>query len=116
MGDFTTWPSGNTSAAAAAAGPGTEDWETAGCTSCCEGGASVTGLCIEDVDRLIRTFSSPSVISSSAMPDSSTRSINFFSFLRSILGLPGRLPFWCFFRRCHYYGAAFVQPTDASQP
>src|SRR5687768_58791 len=115
MGDFTTWPSGNTSAAAAAAVP-VEDWETAAGAACCGGGVDVTWLCMEDVDLLIRTFSSPSVISNSAMPDSSTRSINFFSFLRSILGLPGRLPFWCFYRRCHYYGAAFVQPTDASQP
>src|SRR5512139_1112401 len=32
----------------------------------------------------IRTFSSPSVISSSAMPEASTRSMSFFSFLRSM--------------------------------
>src|SRR5678816_2957286 len=37
--------------------------------------------------RLMRTFSSPSVISISPMPDSWTRSISFFSFLRSIPGL-----------------------------
>ena len=32
--------------------------------------------------QLMRTFSSPSVISSSAMPDSWTRSISFLSFLQ----------------------------------
>src|SRR2546423_9450400 len=40
--------------------------------------------------RLMRTFSSPSVISISPMPDSCTRSISFFSWRRSTSGLvPG---------------------------
>src|SRR5258706_8741153 len=38
--------------------------------------------------RVMRTFSSPSVISISPIPDSWTRSISFLSFLRSMSG-PG---------------------------
>src|SRR5260221_1184688 len=49
---------------------------------CIEGAAMITGPAAW---RLMRTFSSPSVISISPMPDSCTRSISFFSFLRSIV-------------------------------
>src|SRR5258706_8295173 len=83
MGDFTTWPSGSAGASATA---------DAAITAVVVGaamGADACGIvimpgCPGIPTRLILTFSSPSVISSSAMPDSCTRSISFFSFLRSI--------------------------------
>ncbi|EFI22948.1 hypothetical protein HMPREF9016_01333 [Neisseria sp. oral taxon 014 str. F0314] len=45
-------------------------------------GAAKTGCAA--VARVMRTFSSPSVTSISAMPDSSTKSISFFSLRKSI--------------------------------
>src|SRR4051794_36585203 len=77
MGDLRTCPSGSTGATgacgAASAGAGA-----------CACGAMVWITSREDCPAFtIRTFSSPSVISSSAIPDSCTRSISFFSLRRS---------------------------------
>src|SRR6185312_14110359 len=89
MGDLSVWPVGSSGfAAPASAGEG------AAC------GMAPMGICIAGAVmimgvppagwRLMRTFSSPSVISISPMPDSWTRSISFFSFRRSMVASAGR--------------------------
>src|SRR5512139_1345092 len=80
MGERTMWPSGTASSAGAAAtdaaAAGAPAWMYCGC------GAIIIGA--PAMLLAMRTFSSPSVISSSAMPEASTRSMSFFSFLRSM--------------------------------
>src|SRR5512139_2354092 len=80
MGERTMWPSGTASSAGAAAtgaaAAGAPAWMYCGC------GAIIMGA--PAMLLAMRTFSSPSVISSSAMPEASTRSMSFFSFLRSM--------------------------------
>src|SRR6185312_5915078 len=89
MGDLSVWPVGSSGfAAPASAGEG------AAC------GMAPMGICIAGAVmimgvppagwRLMRTFSSPSVISISPMPDSWTRSISFFSLRRSMGVSAGR--------------------------
>src|SRR5882762_10379123 len=91
MGAFTTWPSWPASGSAtggAAGAPG------AGRASAGAGAvprpsvAADAGAMLTAPPLTIFTFSSPSVISSSAMPDSCTRSISFFSLRRSIASSP----------------------------
>src|SRR5512135_843087 len=81
MGERTTWPSGTASSAAAATGAAA----AIGAAACI-----ICGACIiigaPAMLLAMRTFSSPSVISSSAMPEASTRSMSFLSFLRSMGG------------------------------
>src|SRR5687768_5072718 len=83
------WPAGSGGAVAAKA-------SVAGCgpgavTYTVPGWGIAWGI-IPGIPRLMRTFSSPSVISSSAMPDCWTRSICVFSLRRSIRSpLPGVL-------------------------
>src|SRR3972149_5823612 len=79
MGDFNPWPSDLAGSGSPPAGAVPTGDAGAGVTAAMAGawGAPV---------RLIRTFSSPSVISSSAIPDASTRSISFFSLRRSMFG------------------------------
>src|SRR5215468_6468477 len=91
MGDLSWWPAGSgagagaPAAAGAPAGPGAGGAYAMGCIW---GAAMMTGA-DPAICRLIRTFSSPSVISISPIPDSWTRSISFFSFRRSMAsGLP----------------------------
>src|SRR5260370_2361098 len=81
IGALRTWPSwpagGSAAGPAAAAARGSD----------AAGLATATGPCemLTLPPFTILTFSSPSVISSSAMPDSCTRSISFFSFRRSMV-------------------------------
>src|SRR5690242_2802887 len=84
MGDLSWWPWGS-AGAGAAAGAAAAPGAPAPGYGCREGVAMMTGA-EADICRLIRTFSSPSVISISPIPDSWTRSISFFSFLRSMSG------------------------------
>src|SRR5512139_2215052 len=74
------WPSGTASSAGAAAtgaaGAGAAAWYICGACDIIMGAPAML--------LAMRTFSSPSVISSSAMPEASTRSMSFFSFLRSM--------------------------------
>src|SRR5216683_5060162 len=91
MGAFTTWPSwpatgsatggaaGATGAGRASAGAGAVPRPSV----VADAGAMLTAPPLT-----IFTFSSPSVISNSAMPDSCTRSISFFSLRRSIASSP----------------------------
>src|SRR6478672_517245 len=82
MGDFTVCPvgsGGGAGAAGAAAGICCGIMPAMGCMC---GEAIMIGC--PATWRLMRTFSSPSVISISPIPDSWTRSMSFFSFLRSM--------------------------------
>src|SRR5688572_1062791 len=81
MGDLRVWPLGSATGAAPAAGSACapDGPPTARC--CIAGAAIIMGA--GTIWRLMRTFSSPSVISISPMPDSWTRSISFFSLRRS---------------------------------
>src|SRR4030042_221232 len=79
MGERTTWPSGTASSAGAAA-----TGAAAGAGACIIWGACVIIIGAPAMLLAMRTFSSPSVISSSAMPEASTRSMSFLSFLRSM--------------------------------
>src|SRR5882762_3038392 len=91
MGAFTTWPSwpGSGSATNGAAGAAGAGRASAGAGAVPEPGvAADAGAMLTAPPLTIFTFSSPSVISSSAMPDSCTRSISFFSLRRSIASLP----------------------------
>src|SRR5512139_177569 len=81
MGERTMWPSGTASSAGAAA-TGAAAAGAAACIIC--GACIIIGA--PAMLLAMRTFSSPSVISSSAMPEASTRSMSFFSFLRSMGG------------------------------
>src|SRR5438270_10484070 len=91
MGAFTTWPSWPASGSAgggvaAAAGAGRAS--TGAGAAARPGVAAGAGVMLTAPPLTIFTFSSPSVISSSAMPDSCTRSISFFSLRRSIASSP----------------------------
>src|SRR5882762_3424113 len=91
MGAFTTWPSwpGSGSATNGAAGAAGAGRASAGAGAVPEPGvAADAGAMLTAPPLTIFTFSSPSVISSSAMPDSCTRSISFFSLRRSIASSP----------------------------
>ena len=80
MGDLRVWPFGS---ATGAAPPGSACPPDGPPTAmCCIAGAAIISGAGADC-RLMRTFSSPSVISISPMPDSWTRSISFFSLRRS---------------------------------
>src|SRR3989442_1132420 len=84
MGDLSVWPLGSWGAAGASGAPAAgPDGVMPYAIGCMPGAAMMTGgppgAC-----RLMRTFSSPSVISISPMPDSCTRSISFFSLRRSM--------------------------------
>src|SRR5229473_6710581 len=91
MGAFTTWPSWPASGSAAGGAAG-----AAGAGRASAGAGAVprpsvvadAGAMLTAPPLTIFTFSSPSVISSSAMPDSCTRSISFFSLRRSIASSP----------------------------
>ena len=75
------WPVGADGAASttgAAAG-------AAGAAGAATGAGAYTGAAGATPPRWMRTDSSPSVISNSAIPDSSTNSISFFIFLMSII-------------------------------
>src|SRR2546422_1141964 len=91
MGAFTTWPSWPASGSAAGGAAGAAG---AGRASAAAGAvprptvATDAGAILTAPPLTIFTFSSPSVISSSAMPDSWTRSISFFSLRRSIASSP----------------------------
>src|SRR5437867_6024741 len=91
MGAFTTWPSWPASGSAAGGAAGAAG---AGRASAGEGAvprpsvAADAGAILTAPPLTIFTFSSPSVISSSAIPDSWTRSISFFSLRRSIASSP----------------------------
>src|SRR2546426_3970426 len=91
MGAFTTWPSWPASGSAAGGAAGAAG---AGRASASAGAvprptvAADAGAILTAPPLTIFTFSSPSVISSSAMPDSWTRSISFFSLRRSIASSP----------------------------
>src|SRR4030042_2980769 len=80
MGERTMWPSGTTSSTGAAA-----TGAAAGAGACIIWGACII-IGAPAMLLAMRTFSSPSVISSSAIPQASTRSMSFFSFLRSMGG------------------------------
>src|SRR5713226_10701995 len=87
MGAFTTWPSwpASGSAAGGAAGAAGAGRASAGAGAVPRPSvAADAGAMLTAPPLTIFTFSSPSVISSSAMPDSCTRSISFFSLRRSI--------------------------------
>src|SRR5665647_705008 len=84
MGNFSVWPLASGSAAGGGGAPAPPSVGT----PCC-------GMAMGDMAgaiiiggpanwRVMRTLSSPSVISISPMPDSWTRSMSFFSFLRSM--------------------------------
>src|SRR5438105_5023260 len=90
MGAFTTWPSwpASGSAAGGAAGVALAGRASAGAGAAARPGAAAAGVTLTAPPLTIFTFSSPSVISSSAMPDSCTRSISFFSLRRSIASSP----------------------------
>src|SRR5512141_664932 len=79
MGERTMCPSGTASSAGTAATA-----TAAGAAACIICGACAIIIGAPAMLLAMRTFSSPSVISSSAMPDASTRSMSFFSFLRSM--------------------------------
>src|SRR5438045_4120115 len=81
MGDLRVWPEG-WGATAGVAGPREPEGPPV-IIGCIAGAAMSMGVGADDC-RLMRTFSSPSVISISPMPDSWTRSISFLSFRRSI--------------------------------
>src|SRR6267378_4408849 len=87
MGDFTTCPSGSAGVSGAAADAAAAV-AGAAAVMLVAWGIVIPAVCTVLPARLIRTFSSPSVISSSAIPDSCTRSISFLSFLKSICGRP----------------------------
>src|SRR4030066_215457 len=78
MGERTMWPSGTASSTGAAA-----TGAAAGAGACIIWGACII-IGAPIMLLAMRTFSSPSVIYSSAMPEASTRSMSFFSFLRSM--------------------------------
>src|SRR4030065_2015474 len=78
MGERTMWPSGTASSTGAAA-----TGAAAGAGACIIWGACII-IGAPAMLLAMRTFSSPSVISSSEMPEASTRSMSFFSFLRSM--------------------------------
>src|SRR5512145_1242940 len=86
MGDLRVWPVGAAGASGAAAGAGAA---APGAATIAMGAWVAITMGAPGPMRLMRTFSSPSVISSSPMPDSCTRSISFLSFLRSIGVLRG---------------------------
>src|SRR5438105_2995484 len=93
MGAFTTWPSwpASGSAAGGAAGVALTGRASTGAGAAARPGvAAAAGVTLTAPPLTIFTFSSPSVISSSAMPDSCTRSISFFSLRRSIASSPRR--------------------------
>src|SRR4030042_823562 len=93
MGERTTWPSGTASSAGAAA-----TGAAAGAGACIIWGACAIIIGAPIMLLAMRTFSSPSVISSSEVPESSTRSMSFFSFLRS-MGSPVLEVVQCVFQR-----------------
>src|ERR1700754_2525861 len=88
-----TWPSGSGGAAASAGAAAADGSPPPGAGAA--GGVMYTAVgCGEacaaaGTPRLIRTFSSPSVISSSAMPDCCTRSIRVLSLRKSMSVLAG---------------------------
>src|SRR5690606_2938221 len=77
MGDFTTWPLRAAGAASGAAATGAGLAAGAGAAACW-GMCIMMGAWLEKPARLMRTDSSPSLISSSPMLDSSSSSISFF--------------------------------------
>src|SRR3569623_355401 len=81
MGERTTCPSGTASSTGAATGRA-----ATGAAVCIICGACAIIIGAPAMLLAMRTFSSPSVISNSAMPEASTRSMSFFSFLRSMGG------------------------------
>src|SRR3989442_233225 len=91
MGAFTTWLSGPASVPAAGGAAGAAGAGRASAGAGAVPGPRVAadaGAILTAPPLTIFTFSSPSVISSSAMPDSWTRSISFFSLRRSIASSP----------------------------
>src|SRR6267378_7875636 len=91
MGAFTTWPSCPASGSATGDAAGAPGAGRASAGAGAVPGPSVAadvGAMLTAPPLTIFTFSSPSVISSSAMPDSCTRSISFFSLRRSIASSP----------------------------
>src|SRR5687768_4898968 len=74
-----SWPASGSSAGAGAAGV-----VARGSAAGAAAGPAGPGLTLSAPPLTILTFSSPSVISSSAMPDSCTRSMSFLSLRRSI--------------------------------
>src|SRR5574340_594564 len=81
MGERTTCPSGTASSTGAAATA-----IVVGAAACIICGMCAIIIGAPAIFLSMRTFSSPSVISSSAMPEASTRSMSFFSFRRSMGG------------------------------
>src|SRR5689334_6971938 len=87
MGDFTAWPGGR-AGAAGAAGAAAPAAAAAGAAGICIGAACIImGWGAGPLWRLMRTDSSPSVISISAMPDSSSSSMSFLT-LRMSMHVP----------------------------
>src|SRR5579863_5767928 len=92
MGDFTWWPAGSAfsagAAGAAAAGAGAAAVAGACCIIC---GAAIIMVVWPGMLRLMRTDSSPSVISISAMPDSSSSSMSFLTLRISMVHPVGKV-------------------------